>query len=150
MNAKLILGTALFSLLSTQAWAGSGEWTSGWAMGTSEYAVDDGNGNELIIACPNDENRYISASAAIKGRGYTSESEQGFDVIIDGKTFSNPFNTECRVCSDIFRHEFWQALRDANRLQLSAQGQVINLSTRNIKVALPALEDEDNSCRAAW
>lgn len=150
MNHRLLLTAALCCLLTTPAFADSGSWSSGWAMGTSEYAVDDGNGNELVIACPDDEDRYISASAAIQGRAFSSESEHGFNVIVDGKTFSNPFNTDCRACSDIFTHEFWQALRNANRLQLSTQGKIINLPTRNLKAVLPALEAKDNSCRAAW
>ena len=150
MNNRLLFTAALGCLLTTTAYADSGVWSSGWAMGTSEYAVDDGNGNELVIACPNDEARYISARATIQGHGYSSESEQGFDVIVDGKSFSNPFNTDCRACSNIFKHEFWQALRNASRLQLSAQGRTINLPTSNLKAVLPALDAEESSCQAAW
>ncbi|MGF6452838.1 hypothetical protein [Pseudomonas sp. ILQ215 TE3946] len=119
-------------------------------MGTNEYAVDDGNGNELVIACPSDDDRYVSASATVNGQAYSSEDGQGFDLIVDGKTFHNPFYTDCRACSSIFTHEFWGALRKANRLQVSAQGKVLNLPTKNLKTALPALSDKNNSCQAAW
>ena len=150
MNRSLLLIACLGLVASIGAYAAPHEWTSGWAMGTSEYAVDDGNGNELVIACPDDENRYISASAAIHGRTYSSEDEQGFDVIVDGKNYNNPFNTDCRACSDIFKAEFWPALRKANRLQLSANGQTVNLPTKNLQAALPALGDQQNSCWTAW
>jgi len=150
MNHRPLLVTALGCLLTNTAFADSGTWSSGWAMGTSEYAVDDGNGNELVIACPDDEERYVSASATLNGRAFSSEDGPGFDVIVDGKTFSNPFYTDCRACSDIFTVEFWGSLREANRLQVSAQGKTITLPTRNLKTVLPALDAKDNSCRAAW
>ncbi|KAA6176761.1 hypothetical protein F3K50_07995 [Pseudomonas marginalis] len=119
-------------------------------MGTSVYTVDDGNGNELSISCPDDSDRPISASATVNGQGYSSEDGQGFDLIVDGKTFNNPFYTECSACSSIFTREFWGALRKANRLQFSAQGKVFNLPTQNLEAVLPALSDKDNSCLAAW
>ena len=119
-------------------------------MVTAEYAVDDGNGNELVIACPSDGDRYVSASATVNGQGYSSEDGQGFDLIVDGKTFHNPFYTDCRACSSIFTHEFWEVLRKANRMQFSVQGKVFTLPTQNLKAALPALNDKSNSCQAAW
>lgn len=91
MNTKTLLMVALSGLAANTASAGTNIWTSGWAMGTAEYAVDDGNGNELVIACPSDEDRYVSASATVSGRGYSSEDGRGFDLIVDGKTFHTRF-----------------------------------------------------------
>ncbi|WP_018925717.1 hypothetical protein [Pseudomonas umsongensis] len=119
-------------------------------MGTNEYAVDDGNGNELVIACPAEDGRYVSASTTVNGQVYRSEDSEGFDLIVDGKTFRNPFYTDCRACSSIFANEFWGALLQAKRLQVSAQGTVITLTTQDLKTALPALNDKNNSCQAAW
>ncbi|AZE62696.1 MULTISPECIES: hypothetical protein [Pseudomonas fluorescens group] len=68
-------------------------------MGTTDYAVDDGNGNELVIACPTDDGRYVSASATVNNKEYSSEDRQDFDLIVDGKTFHNPLYTDCRACS---------------------------------------------------
>lgn len=119
-------------------------------MGTNEYAVDDGNGNELVIACPAEDGRHVSASTTVNGQVYRSEDGKGFDLIVDGRTFSNPFYTDCRACSSIFAHTFWSALRQAKRLQVSAQGKVIKLTTQNLKTVLPALNDKNNSCQAAW
>lgn len=150
MRTKALLVAALGCLITSTASAGTNTWTTGWAMGTSEYAVDDGNGNELVIACSDEEERYVSASTTVNGKVYSSEDAQGFDVIVDGKSFSNPFNTDCRACSSIFSNEFWGALRTANRLQISAQGKLINLPTQNLKTVLPAQDDQNNSCRAAW
>ena len=142
------LTLALTCLIATPALAGTGEWTSGWAMGTSEHAVDDGNNNALLISCPSEG--YISAEATIQGERYDSESEQGFDVIVDGVTFSNPFYTDCRVCADIFKSQFWEAFRQANRLQLAAGGHVVNLSTKGLKSGTHPLDAPANNCNPAW
>lgn len=150
MNTKILLAVALSCLATNTVSAGTNTWTTGWAMGTSVYTVDDGNGNELSISCPDDSDRPISASATVNGQGYSSEDGQGFDLIVDGKTFNNPFYTECNACSSIFTREFWGALRKANQLQFSAQGKVFNLPTQNLEAVLPELSDKDNSCLAAW
>lgn len=141
---------AFCAMTAPTVWAGTYEWTSGWGMGVSEYSVNDGNGNELVIACPDDDSEYVSASATVNGHSYSSVDEQGFDVIVDGKVFTNPFFTDCRVCSDIFKAEFWEALRNANNLYLQAEGKTVRLPTRNIKRELPSLEDEVNTCKSAW
>jgi hypothetical protein len=150
MDKQLLLIASLGLLTSKAACAGTYEWTSGWGMGISEYAVADGKGNELVINCPDDEERYVSASATLNDRAFNSEDGQGFDVIVDGKSFSNPFYTDCRACSDIFKAEFWDALLSAHQLQVRAQDDIITLPTQNLKAVLPALDAKDNSCRAAW
>lgn len=148
---KTLICAALATMMSGAALAGTYEWTSGWGMGVSEHLVDDGNGNELNISCPDyEEQGYVSAYATINGKQYSSNDEPGFDVIVDGVTYSNPFYTSCRVCSEIFRGEFWEALRKANRLQLSAGGSTINLPTKNIGQVLKPLDSPENSCRSEW
>ncbi|QLF94883.1 hypothetical protein HW090_17515 [Pseudomonas sp. ABC1] len=147
---QLLLLPLLGFLIVVTAQAGTYEWTSGWAMGTTEYLVDDGNGNELNISCPDDEDRYISAFATIQGKRYSSDEGAGFDVIVDGELYSNPFNTDCRVCADIFKHAFWEDLYRANRLQITADGQTVNLPVKNIGNVLLPLNDPYNSCRVAW
>ncbi|WP_010628953.1 hypothetical protein [Halomonas sp. KM-1] len=123
------------------------EWKSGWGQGVSEYSVSDGNQNELYIACPNYDG-YVTAYAVIQGVEFSSEG-QGFDVIVDGERYSNPFNTECRVCADIF-HGFWEELRRANRLRIAADGLEANLPVRGASEALPALDDPAFSCHTEW
>lgn len=148
---RTLICAALATMMSGAVSAGTYEWTSGWGMGVSEHLVDDGNGNELNISCPDDEAQgYVSAYATIAGKQYSSSDEPGFDVIVDGKTYSNPFYTGCRACGDIFRNEFWAALRNANRLQLSAEGRTINLPTKNIGQVLRPLERPENNCRSEW
>tara|TARA_R110001592_G_scaffold199938_4_gene448582 strand:+ start:138 stop:593 length:456 start_codon:yes stop_codon:yes gene_type:complete len=144
----LALALALACLITTPSFAGTFEWTSGWGMGTSEYAVDDGNKNALLISCPSEG--YVSAEATIQGERYDSESQPGFDLIVDGVTFSNPFYTDCRVCADIFKAQFWEAFRKANRLQLSVDGQVVNLPTTKLQDVTQPLDDPANGCYAAW
>lgn len=142
---------AIILLLATSAQAGTYEWTSGWGMGTSEHLVDDGNSNDLNISCPDyEEDGHVRAYATINGKQYSSNDQPGFDVIVDGKTYSNPFFTGCRACGDIFRNEFWEALRKANRLQLSAEGHTINLPTKNIDKVLKPINSPENSCQSEW
>ncbi|WP_312800067.1 hypothetical protein [Pseudomonas sp.] len=146
-----VVGGAFVLFVCMTASAGSYEWTSGWGMGVSELSVDDGNSNSLLISCPDDsESGYVSASATINGKEYSSESETGFDVVVDGKSYSNPFYTDCRACGSIFTHEFWPALRKANRLQLVAEGTTINLPTKNINKVLKPYNSKENSCQSAW
>lgn len=141
-------------LACTSANAGTYEWTSGWGMGVSEHMVDDGNGNELNISCPNyEEDGAVRAYATIAGKQYSSQDgaiseDRGFDVIVDGEHYSNPFFTDCRVCGANFP-AFWQALRQANRLQLVGGGQTINLPTKNIAAVLAPLDSPENSCSSA-
>ncbi len=141
----------LCSLLAgTGAHAGTYEWTSGWGMGVSEHLVDDGNGNELNISCPDyEEDGYVRAYASIGGRQYSSDEGNGFDVIVDGETYSNPFFTDCRVCGTNFPG-FWEALRKANNLKLAAGGRTVNLPTKNISSVLQPLGSLENSCHSAW
>lgn len=137
-------------LTCTGAQAGTYEWTSGWGMGVSEHLVDDGNGNELNISCPDyEEDGYISAHASIGGRQYSSQDDAGFDVIVDGERYSNPFFTNCRVCGANFPG-FWEALRKANNLKLVAGGITVNLPAKNIANVLKPLDSGENSCRSAW
>lgn len=66
-TTKILLLCGL--LTCANAHAGSYEWTSGWGMGVSEHLVDDGNGNELNISCPDyEEDGYVRAHASIGGR----------------------------------------------------------------------------------
>ena len=94
----------------------------------------------------------ISASATIEGRRYHSDSlsgGEGFDVVIDGEVYTNPFYTDCRVCGDLFP-EFWQAFRQANNLYISADGVRSRLPTKNIDSVIAPLDSPENSCASAW
>lgn len=147
-KAKILLLCSLLTCAS--AHAGTYEWTSGWGMGVSEHLVDDGNGNELNISCPNhEEDGYVRAYASIGGQQYSSDEGNGFDVIVDGDTYSNPFFTDCRACGANFPG-FWEALRKANNLKLAVGGQTVNLPTQNINTVLQPLYSPENSCNSAW
>ena len=122
------------------------EWKSGWGQGTTEYSATDGNGNQLYIACPNDE-RAVSAIATIGGLSFSSD-KGGFDVIVDGETYNNPFNTDCRVCANNFE-PFWAALRKANNIKISSAGKAAVIPTKNIEKTLPEFSSKENSCRPA-
>ncbi|MGU1385339.1 hypothetical protein ACSEQ0_24375 [Pseudomonas aeruginosa] len=148
MNQKLLLTALLGTLLSSVAQAGTSTWTASYTQGVEEHLVDDGNGNQLNITCPDDGESAVSAYATIAGKQYSSERD-GFDVIVDGITFSNPFYTDCEACSASFPG-FWAALRKANSLQLSAGGQTVKLPTQNLPQVLQPLTSKKNLCRSGW
>ncbi|WP_374442664.1 hypothetical protein [Pseudomonas panipatensis] len=148
MNQKLLLTALLGTLLSSVAQAGTSTWTASYTQGVEEHLVDDGNGNQLNITCPDDGESAVSAYATIAGKQYSSEND-GFDVIVDGTTFSNPFYTDCEACSASFPG-FWAALRKANSLQLSVGGQTVKLSTQNLPQVLQPLTSKKNLCRSGW
>ncbi|HCE9893660.1 TPA: hypothetical protein NH521_001234 [Pseudomonas aeruginosa] len=151
---KMIRAIALLSglavgVIETCAVAGTYEWTTGYAQGVQEHLVDDGNGNELNISCPDDDESGVSAYATISGKQYSSNDDGGFDVIVDGTAYSNPFFTDCHVCGNNFPG-FWAALRKANNLQLSAEGRTVKLPTKNLSKVLQPLNSKKNLCRSAW
>ena len=76
MGRKGLLVPLAFCTLATPAVAGTHEWTSGWAMGTTEYAVDDGNRNSLLISCPDHQD------GSSTGGYYLSKVEQNADIKI--------------------------------------------------------------------
>jgi len=149
MNRNIALISLLCWIMANTASAGTYKWTSGWGMGVSEYLVDDGNGNELNISCPDDEEKYVSAYATIAGKNYASDSGTGFDVIVDGERYDNPFYTECRVCGANFQ-AFWPALRKANNLFITADGKTVRLPVQDIKKVLPPLDSHKSTCRYGW
>ncbi|HCF6146647.1 hypothetical protein [Pseudomonas aeruginosa] len=148
MNQKLLLTALLGTLLSSVAQAGTSTWTASYTQGVEEHLVDDGNGNQLNITCPDDGESAVSAYATIAGKQYSSEND-GFDVIVDGTTFSNPFYTDCEACSASFPG-FWAALRKANSLQLSVGDQTVKLPTQNLPQVLQPLTSKKNLCRSGW
>ncbi|WP_309140093.1 hypothetical protein [Pseudomonas sp. PDM25] len=88
-------------------------------------------------------------SASIAGKQCASGDDVGFDVIVDGVHYSNPFFTNCRACGNAFS-AFWEALRSANHLQISDGRKAVNLPTTHLaQVALP-LDSPENSCKSAW
>ncbi|AYW72324.1 hypothetical protein N0002_07080 [Pseudomonas aeruginosa] len=144
----LLSGFAMCIVATDTVFAGTYEWTSAYTQGVEEHLVDDGNGNELNISCPDDE-RPVTAYASITGKQYSSDKGDGFDVIVDGTTYSNPFFTDCHVCGANFPG-FWAALRKANNLQISAEGKTVKLPTKNLKKVLLPYSNKQNICRSAW
>ncbi|RON49603.1 hypothetical protein [Pseudomonas frederiksbergensis] len=149
MKQKLLLAFFLGCSITSTVSAGTYEWTSDWAQGVSEYLVDDGNGNELNISCSNEEGHPVTAFATIGGKQFSSDDEVGFDVIIDGVGYSNPFFTDCHACGNAFP-AFWKALRNANHLQISDEHKTVNLSSKNLANVVLPLDSSENSCKSAW
>lgn len=145
---RSVYAAACAMLISAGPSIAGPSWTAGWGMGVAEYAVEDADGNALLISCPEED--YISAEAVIRGDTYRSEADSGFDVIVDGVRYSNPFFTDCRVCGDIFRSEFWDAFRTAKSIQVVGKRGSFDLPTAGLREATRSLSDVANSCHPAW
>lgn len=146
---KHILAYLFLTITTSLSWGGSFQWTYGWGMGVSEYEVNDGNDNALIISCP-DYDDAISAFASIEGKEYFSNELPGFDVIVDGQMYRNPFFTNCRICGATFRNAFWEALRTARHLHITAEGVTVVLPTKGLQNIIPSIHAPENSCRSEW
>lgn len=153
MNFKnrLFNGVAL-SLLPLFSSAATYEWSSGYAQGTEQYHIDDGNGNSLLISCPGDQPRAASATMTTKGLDYHSPritQNQGMiemSFVIDGVQFDDPFNTSCNACESNFTNAFWPALLKANNLFVHADGYQIRFTTQGLRKVLEPLDAPSNMC----
>lgn len=144
------LALALCCLIaSNMSLAGPYEWTSYFAQGYTFYEVNDGNNNSLKVVCPGGwDDQYISAGATINGVDYSSHADSSFNVIVDGELWENPFYTECSACSQNFKfpNGFYESFRKANKLQLQAGGQTINLPVKNMDQMFPELDHFTSDC----
>lgn len=122
------------------------QWGTGWGQGVTEYSAEDGNGNRLYIGCSSE--RAVSAIATIGGEDFYSD-DTGFDMVVDGETYSNPFQTDCRACSDNFPY-FWAALRKANNIKVSAAGKSAVIPSNGIGNVLPEFSSPDNACQLGF
>lgn len=125
---------------------GLNEWQSGYSQGVTEYAIHDGNGNGLAIACKSDEggSAEVVGIATIGGVEYDSKSRFDIDLVIDGKKFKNPFSTGCMACAPF--QPFWEALRNAKSAKISVDGKLVDIPLKKIAEALPEYSSKDNSC----
>nr|WP_290697392.1 hypothetical protein [Halomonas sp. UBA3074] len=139
-----------FTLLvvSTTVAAASLSWSEGYGMGVVEYSVTDSTNNQLAIACPI-EDGYVSALVKIDGEYFSSEDLPGFDVVVDGELYQNPFYTDCRVCGDIFR-SFWPKFREAGEINVVLGNASHRFTVKNLDNTLPELNEPDNPCRSSW
>ncbi|GAB7527924.1 hypothetical protein PS3A_03300 [Pseudomonas sp. 3A(2025)] len=132
--------------------ASSKVWESGWGQGVTEFSVGDEKANSLFFSCnADDEEKTVSASATINGKPFDSHGENGgFDVVVDGVEFSNPFNVDCRVCAGWFE-PFWKALRKANKIEIRANGQSAQIPVKGLSQLLKPYKSAENPCVAnAW
>ncbi|UYY87729.1 MULTISPECIES: SH3 domain-containing protein [Alcaligenes] len=123
------------------------EWSSGYGQGTTEYHVDDGNGNSLLLSCPSGQPRPATATMTTRGFDYHSPKDTiEMSFVIDGVEFDDPFNTSCRACENNFVQSFWPALLKANNLFVRADGYEVRFSTKRLRDELLPLNDPANPC----
>ena len=123
------------------------EWSSGYGQGTTEYHVDDGNGNSLAIWCPHGSAKSASAQMITRGFYYNSPKDTiEMSFVIDGVEFDDPFNTSCRACENNFVQSFWPALIKANNLFVRADGYEVRFPTKGLRDELLPLNDPANPC----
>lgn len=117
--------------------APSNSWVSGFAMGVSEAATLDANGNSIVLSCQDGRNGQVFVELAGK-------PVDGGEVRlnIDGQDFSFPVwteggrvNVECRVCADNYS-VLWRFLRSGSQLSISQGSNAAKLSLRGSADAL--------------
>ena len=150
---KLLIGfvvilSALFGAVSVAlAFGEPGQWSSGYAQGTTEYVAVDNKGNQLYIACSLDTNVRMILTA--NGKEYGSYDNTDFDLIIDGKEFQTPYS-EARSAQDVFKMSV-DAMRKAKLIQAkTADGKLIVLPTKNASKILPKSTSKDFECKTEW
>ena len=144
---KQIFNGLLIAVFPLAALAGTYEWSSGYAQGTVEYHVDDGNGNSLLISCPEGHARSVSAGMTTRGFNYSSPKDTiEVSFVIDGVQFDDPFDTSCNACENNFVYSFWPALLKANNLFVHADGYEVRFPTKGLSDVLLPLNDPDNAC----
>jgi len=124
-----------------------GRWSSGWGQGVSEYTVVDAKQNQLYIACGDEPARM---QLTVNGRQYGYGAAQGFSLVIDGRDMGEPYETESRVGSDIFKAT-WAALRKGKTLVAKLpNGQKIPLPLTGAAKVLPSSQSKTYPCRTEW
>lgn len=125
-------------------------WKSGFGQGKTEFFVGDEQTNYLNFACGADEDPPIAASATINGKPfYSNDDEGGFDVIVDGVEYENPFNVDCRVCASNFE-TFWKALRKAGKIEIKSAGQSAQIPVKGLSQLLKPYKSDQNPCVASF
>lgn len=148
---KLFAPTLLL-LVCASASAATGEWQSGWGQGKTEFFAGDESTSYLNFACDaDDEMSPVSGSATIAGQSFYSHNDKGgFDVIVDGVEYSNPFYVECNACSGYFP-EFWAAMRKAKKIELRAGALTSSVPTKGLSKLLKPYNSKENPCgTGAW
>lgn len=147
MDMKKTAFAILLSLACASASAGTNEWQSGWGQGKTEFFAGDEAKSYLNFACDeNDELSPVSASAVIAGKEFYSHNDRGgFDVIVDGVEYSNPFYVECNACSGYFP-EFWDAMRKAKKIELKADGLISSIPTKGFSKLTKPYASKENAC----
>lgn len=142
----------LIAIFPLATLAATYEWSSGYGQGTTEYHVDDGNGNSLAIWCPHGQGKSASAKMTTRGLDYYSPKNTAIQhmiemsFVIDGVEFDDPFNTSCRACENNFVQSFWPALLKANNLFVRADGYEVRFPTKGLRNELLPLNDPANPC----
>lgn len=147
-NAVLIATLQLAYLpLSAHAFGEPGRWSSGWGQGTSEYTVVDAQQNSLYIACGDSP---VTMTLTLGKKEYGSYSKKGFDLIIDGRAFSTPYDTSYHAGADNFRY-LWDLMRKAKTLQAKTEdGKTVKLPLAEVANALPSAKSKNFPCNTEF
>jgi hypothetical protein len=143
---KRALSFSLLLIACGSASAGTTAWDTGWGQGKTEFSAGDEKSSYLYFACDENDDTPVSASATIAGKPFYSHDDKGgFDVVVDGVEFSNPFYVECNACASNFP-AFWSALRKAKTIQLKAGPLSSSVPVKGLSKLLPAYKAKGNPC----
>lgn len=143
----LLLGVvAIAASTPVLAFGEAGRWSSGWGQGVSEYVVNDGKGNQLYIACSDDEQTPANMTLTVGGKRYGFAESRDFVLIIDGKPPLSPSDAGSNAGGDNFRVA-WDGIRKAKTLVAkTADGKTVSLPVTGAAKALPSMKSKQYSC----
>lgn len=144
---KLVFSGFLLSVAcGALAYGEVGQWSSGGGQGVTEYTAVVSNKTNLYIACDEYE-KPVSMTLTVDGKEYGSFAKKGFDLIIDGKEVSTPYDTGSRVGANNFLYA-WDAIRKAKTLQAKTEdGKVVDLPVKGASKVLPSTKAKTFTCR---
>lgn len=153
MIKKVCFSLVLIAINSSAlAFGEFGQWSDGWGQGTSEYQATVNDNNRLYIACFGDYEKPVSMTLTVNGHEYGSNSNKGFDLIInnDGVRIETPYETNYRAGHNNFEY-MWKKLRTAKSIvAITHDGKKLSLPTKNVAKTLPALHSKYYACKTEW
>ena len=98
---KSAISIIVFACLGAPAIAADGRWTEGFGQGNLEYFIDS-QGMRLYIGCPTNEGSADESSSVSLSRISDDAKAKQFTMVVDGVTYSGPFETGSRVGDNNF------------------------------------------------
>jgi hypothetical protein len=121
--------------------ADGSEWTQGFGQGVIEYRLTGNKRLAFTISCDTNGSP-VSASLSVDGKDVLSEptsttSNDAFDVIVDGRIFSTPFDTSFTANAGQNFSYFWDHFRTGKSIALMVGATTYPVPSTKLNTLLP-------------